>query len=746
PPAPDRSHLAAAGEILTAGASPEELEAAYAEWKPSLPPNKLDVVPAPGVDVLDTAKQNKVVVTAGELRFNAAENPDVAAWEKGRVLVSGPADPGSPGKNPFGFARKVVNVEQVGDELVVTTGAAALQEILHGELQVEFDIESAREVDWKDFEHSAEWAAGNLYTNGLPSTDHYPGRLRDDATPTTAPAGEPGGDPWSCCSFITDAVDFVADKASAAANVVVNTAKTVGSAVATGAKAAGSAVVSGAKAAGGVIIEAGKVIGRAVSSAAAETAKTVSSIGGAIADAAKALYEFVMPKSFGGEATLDPEFKFDNINLSIVKYDLKKPINQSGDLPMEASFKADSNLKGLLKFSPRLSLGAEIPNPLAIGETPPLRVWLDVSAALTAQVTLDLMLQVSLTSAGGKAGSALEEQLGVLGDLAGKVINTFRKEVLGNKDSKPAGNWKKTVFLSKPKVKVIPLGKLPVVLTATFQVDIDCGFELKAELNAQATAESVHTFTYRAEYIQDVGFTQKKPTYKHTPRTEVWVLGGGEASVACSVIPRINVFLYDTIGLNAGFRGSVIASAGYESTCAPNKTAPDGEVSLALKVGIGVPVGARLQAPGTSWGGKKAVDKGLELGPLEIWNTEFDLFKESFDVPGLGYCTPTCSNGRKGKDEKETDLDCGGECPTGCAKGKVCKVNSDCKSGLFCTGGVCGDSHCGDGVLSGDEAGIDCGGGTCDKCADGSLCKVPGDCASGSCKPGTITVAFVHQL
>lgn len=44
-----------------------------------------------------------------------------------------------------------------------------------------------------------------------------------------------------------------------------------------------------------------------------------------------------------------------------------------------------------------------------------------------------------------------------------------------------------------------------------------------------------------------------------------------------------------------------------------------------------------------------------------------------------------CSNGSK--DEDETDVDCGGSCGA-CAKGKVCKVESDCKS-FECTDGKC---------------------------------------------------------
>lgn len=710
PAVPPKPKGLAAGTVVTGGASPEELAAVRANWKPELPPDKRDVVPAAGLDVMSQAKQNEVRVDRAGLRFKAADHPDVLTWEKGKVLVSAPADKGAKGSNPFGFARKVVRVEQVGDEVVVTTAPAALQEIMHGDLQLEFDITTATDVEWAAFEADAAWAAEALYVNSLPTIDHLPDGLRDDTPPANAAPPTGNGDPFCC--FIDDAVDFVSDKVGSAVNTVVGVAKAVGGAVVDAAAAVGGTVVSGATAAG----------------------RTVTSISKAIYEEARDLYEKIMPKSFSGEATLAPEFKTDAIDLSIVKYDVTKVFNESGDLPVAASFKADSNLKGSLSFTPKLSVGAQIPNPIAIGELPPLRVWLDVDAALMAKLTLDLKLEAAITSAGGKAGSKLEEALNTAADFAGPVLNAFRKEVFGSKDVKPAGNWKKTIFLSKPRVQTILLGKLPVVLTATFQVDVDCGFELKAQLEADATVESVHTFRYRAEYQEGVGMTQQKPTYEHKPRTEVRVLGGGEASITCGVIPRINVFLYDTIGINAGIRGSVVARASYESSCSAESTAPSGEVALSLSANIGIPVGARIQAPGSSFAGKDGLDAGFDVGPLEIWNKEFDIVKGKWDVPGLGYCTPTCNNGRTTSEEPETDLDCGGDCARQCAEDQKCKVNSDCAAKLYCTAGVCSSSHCADGVRSGNESGVDCGGSTCAPCATGVECYKERDCASKACK------------
>jgi hypothetical protein len=40
------------------------------------------------------------------------------------------------------------------------------------------------------------------------------------------------------------------------------------------------------------------------------------------------------------------------------------------------------------------------------------------------------------------------------------------------------------------------------------------------------------------------------------------------------------------------------------------------------------------------------------------------------------------------KDGSETDVDCGGTCPTGCVTGQACLVNADCAS-MTCTAKLC---------------------------------------------------------
>ncbi|NOU29952.1 MAG: hypothetical protein HOO96_18765 [Polyangiaceae bacterium] len=134
-------------------------------------------------------------------------------------------------------------------------------------------------------------------------------------------------------------------------------------------------------------------------------------------------------------------------------------------------------------------------------------------------------------------------------------------------------------------------------------------------------------------------------------------------------------------------------------------------------------------------------------------------------TPGVDAGPPapsTCANGTK--DGTETDVDCGGICPTKCAEAKPCKVGSDCVNGvcgvLAATidagaepGGEttvdagtvdCSTTACTclppagkDGVKNGDETDVDCGGTKATKCSFGKQCKVAADCASGDCQGGT---------
>ncbi|MBI2389585.1 MAG: VCBS repeat-containing protein [Deltaproteobacteria bacterium] len=99
-----------------------------------------------------------------------------------------------------------------------------------------------------------------------------------------------------------------------------------------------------------------------------------------------------------------------------------------------------------------------------------------------------------------------------------------------------------------------------------------------------------------------------------------------------------------------------------------------------------------------------------------------------------GKCSaPSCSDGVK--NGTETATDCGGGCP-GCADLSACLVNADCTS-RYCSSGSCAVATCTDGVSDGKETGIDCGGGTCPACGTGNPCSVGSDCVGGVCTAGT---------
>jgi hypothetical protein len=98
---------------------------------------------------------------------------------------------------------------------------------------------------------------------------------------------------------------------------------------------------------------------------------------------------------------------------------------------------------------------------------------------------------------------------------------------------------------------------------------------------------------------------------------------------------------------------------------------------------------------------------------------------------GTAKCSPnTCADGVQ--DGTETAADCGGgQCPP-CADGKDCQKSTDCLPGHGCdvTTHVCEATLCNDGVRDGDETDADCGGSCPTKCALGKICFLDSDCAS----------------
>ncbi len=94
-----------------------------------------------------------------------------------------------------------------------------------------------------------------------------------------------------------------------------------------------------------------------------------------------------------------------------------------------------------------------------------------------------------------------------------------------------------------------------------------------------------------------------------------------------------------------------------------------------------------------------------------------------------GTCdAPSCTDGVQNNgmylmNNGETDVDCGGPCPTKCGPMKGCNGNGDC-AGNECTGvgGTC-VPNCADSTKNNVETDVDCGGGTCNGCAVTKECN-----------------------
>jgi len=112
-----------------------------------------------------------------------------------------------------------------------------------------------------------------------------------------------------------------------------------------------------------------------------------------------------------------------------------------------------------------------------------------------------------------------------------------------------------------------------------------------------------------------------------------------------------------------------------------------------------------------------------------------------FGVFGPARCqAPSCSDGVK--NGTETDVDCGGSCPTPCPLGKGCLQGSDCAT-LYCGGTVCAPNpSCSNGVLDPGEVDVDCGGPICPSCAVGKMCLKNADCQSALCTSDKCAASF----
>ena len=129
--------------------------------EPSFEPDYNRLVPQPWVEPATKAQTDEVDVDAGQLVFLKATHPEVLSWAAGRVVVAGPGD--GAGKNPFGFARRVIAVRDDGLRIVVDTESVGLEDVVVGDFQQVFDPATARDVDLSKVD--LEWAAANLYAD-----------------------------------------------------------------------------------------------------------------------------------------------------------------------------------------------------------------------------------------------------------------------------------------------------------------------------------------------------------------------------------------------------------------------------------------------------------------------------------------------------------------------------------------------------------------------------------------------------
>lgn len=103
----------------------------------------------------------------------------------------------------------------------------------------------------------------------------------------------------------------------------------------------------------------------------------------------------------------------------------------------------------------------------------------------------------------------------------------------------------------------------------------------------------------------------------------------------------------------------------------------------------------------------------------------------------------SCSD--QNKNNRETDIDCGGRTCPGCHTGRDCIVHFDCVS-LSCSTATCDEATCSDGLPNGQETDVDCGGETCKACPNRASCKLDRDCLSEHCvKERCVAPACVDQ-
>ena len=197
-----------------------------------------------------------------------------------------------------------------------------------------------------------------------------------------------------------------------------------------------------------------------------------------------------------------------------------------------------------------------------------------------------------------------------------------------------------------------------------------------------------------------------------------------------------------TDGLKNGAETDVDCGGGMTSTCMPcvvgKKCLAGGDCST------GVCTNGLCVAASCTDGLKNGDETDIDCGGSCQNCATGHLCKVAMDCASSvctnGKCSsPTC--GDKVKNGNETDTDCGGSCGATCTATppQMCNTAKDCATGV-CTSGTCANASCSDGIKNQKETDVDCGG-SCMSCPLGRACVKASDCTSKFCKASTCQIA-----
>ena len=686
------------------------------KFEPEFEEDFIDVTPAAGVEPTTQAQSNVAIVGRDAIMFPMDMMPEVADWQPGRVIVSGPGQDPTMG-NPLGFARKVVSVEQSDGMAVVHTEKATVYDLFAGELQVRLD-QGATEVDPNMLdEQTFDEMVSYLYPQSQP-----PGFFQVEPLKSNAPVTEEedGSMPGSGGSFLCDGAGAVAQ--------------------------AGSDTVGCCQFIPDTVNKAGDIVDGKIQNIENIGANMLVGITegdfDAFVAAATEFRSFLTPPPislYSHEISGSFNTDGDVISIGLPKrkynpfpngFEVTKPIKKNGNT-VELFLAGNGSISAGFELRPAFQFYLSIP---VAGTPNALHGWLELQTELDLDIDLELSIEAGVRSVTidgtkyTKGQQAYKDNVDNNAMVASAVYNAERENMFGEEDLKPHSSFKKTLLRSRPYVQTFTAGPVPVVITWSMTLDLVCGFEAKAGLTATFSYADTFRLRGRANASNEgISFDTPELSRLNT-RQSVSILGGGKAVVSCGLVPRVHSMLYDAIGLNVGLRGSLEASVSYQSVCKANTTTPGANLSASLDASVGVPVGGQFRIPGA----------GVEIASTpeaELWNRKFNLTSKSWTFDqGIGYCTPLCENGRHDSGI-ETDTDCGGECIRKCEIGKKCAKNTDCEGTANCMGGLCVQQPCFDGFANNKESDVDCGGEQCEqRCADAARCRAPTDCASGYCK------------